>query len=54
MRQMKIKQHEIGIIFLNCGNGAVRIFGCCDNPVARIVLDQILERGCELRVVFDN
>ena len=41
-------------MFLGCGNGAVRVFGRPDDPIARIVLDQIFERFRKLTIVLDD
>ena len=46
--QMKIEEHQIGIVFLRGGDGGFGVVGHRHDAVARIVLDQIFERDCQL------
>ena len=52
--EMEVEQHEVGLILLRRGDRAVGILGHRDDAIARIVLDQIFERDCQLAVVLDN
>ena len=52
--EMQIEQDEVGITLFGCGNGPVGIGGGCDDPIARIVLDEIFERFRQLLVVLDH
>ena len=51
---MQVEQDEVGIALFSCGNGAVGVGGRGDDPVTRIVLDEILERFRQLLVVLDH
>jgi hypothetical protein len=52
--EVQVEQDEVRLIFLGCRDRAVGILGHGDDPVARIVLDQIFERDRQLAVVFDD
>ena len=52
--QMEIEQDEVGLIVLCRRDRAVGIFGHGDDPVPRIVLDEIFECDRQLAVIFDD
>ena len=54
MGQAQVDQGEIGQMFRCGGDRAVQIVGGGDDPITRIVLDQIFQRRRQLDVVFDD
>ena len=47
-------EHEVLRAVESLEYGSVEIVGGRNHPVTRVVLDQILQRGRQLLVVFDN
>jgi hypothetical protein len=52
--KLKVDEREVRLVVGCCGDRAFRIVRDCDDPVTRIVLDQILHRRCEMRIVLDD
>jgi hypothetical protein len=51
---VKIDQSEVGIVRFGRGDGIVGIVRDGDDAVPRIVLDELLQRRCQLRIILDN
>ena len=51
---MQVDQGKVRIVVLGRRHGIVRVVRDGDDPVSRIVLDQIFQRGRKLRIVLDN
>jgi hypothetical protein len=48
MRQVEVEQREIGVVLLRRGDRGIGVVRGRDHAIARIVLDQIFERDCQL------
>jgi hypothetical protein len=51
---MEVEKDEVGVMLLRGSDGAVRIVGRRDDPISRIVFDQIFECVRQLKIVFNH
>ena len=52
--QVKVDQGQLGVMLFGGGDGAVDVVGGRDHAIARIVLDQIFQRGRQLAIILYN
>ena len=51
---MKIDEREVRIVIFGRRDRIVRVVGNGNDPVSRIILDEIFQSCRELRIIFDN
>ena len=50
----QVEQGNVGVVGFGLSDRAVGIVGHSNDPVARVVLNQIFQRRRELRIILDN